>query len=120
MNDTKLKWWKKEMPSGLEPAAEGALWGFLLAWGLLILGAFILGMYIFTPLIGYFDIPVFPILWLFAHLILSKSWGPHMNWILAHFISWILGGIIYAYIFHAVRLRYSQRKSEKAPKSNTE
>src|SRR4030042_2618689 len=116
MNSPKLKWWKKEMPSGLSAAVKGALWGILLAFGLLILAAFIFKMYIFTPLIGFFDIPVFPIFWLFARVILSKSWGPHMNWILAHFISWILGGMIYAWIFHAIR--QIRRKSEKTHQDN--
>ena len=106
-NSPKLKWWQK-----------GALIGFGVAVTLYLV--IIASDIIVKPsgpiAVGFmiiFNLPVFPIFFLVGNLL--NLFFPSKAIILAHFISWTLGGVIYAGIFHIIRqlTKHSQKNKRR-------
>jgi len=94
-NNSKFKWWHK-----------GALIGFGVALALyFVIIAFDVAVRPSGPVaVGFmivFNLPVFPIFFLVGNFL--NLLFPSYAIIFAHFISWTLGGIVYAGIFHTIR-----------------
>ena len=99
---SKLKWWQK-----------GALVGFGIALITLIIVVPVVQLgrsYVGGPIVILFvELPVLPIFVLVGNFLGTPGYTiifPSLKTstlFLTHFISWTLGGVVYAYIFHTIR-----------------
>ena len=103
-NHPKLKWWHKGALVGLGLGAVSM--GCMIYFGKSIAPGDIASGY---GLLFLVELPVFPIFWLLL-IILSRD-TLQLGFLLAHFISWIIGGVFYVGIF-----RWLTKDSQKNKK----
>lgn len=106
----KLKWWHKGAIVGLGIGLATSYFVVVVAAS----SAYFAGAGIFSLLL---ELPVLPIFLLVNFLLggLSLYFGNTIVLILVHLISWALGGITYAYIFHTIRrlMKHSQKNKRQ-------
>lgn len=110
-NNPKLKWWQKGALVGL---------GIALITLIIVVPVVQIGFSAFVggPIVILFvELPVLPIFVLVGNFLGTPGYTiiwPSLGTgtlLLAHFISWTLGGIVYAYIFHTIRRLTKEKPS---------
>jgi len=121
-NHPKLKWWQRKIR--LKWWHKGALVGLGIALITLIIVVPAFGVASYYPggpiMILFVELPVLPIFVLVGNFLGTPGYTiiwPSLETstlFLTHFISWTLGGIVYAFIFHTIRrLTKHSQKNEK-------
>jgi len=107
-NHPKLKWWQKEIK--LKWWLKRALWGLGIGFLTAIWSGLALSINPGSPFAVFWIFGVLPVLPIYILMVKVLGIGlPSFDnpatllHLLTHFISWIIGGIAYAYIFHIIR-----------------
>lgn len=99
----KLKWWQKGALIGLGLGVINALFAGLVLLPISKAGGDAPNVVIPAFFFSVLNLPVLPILFSLGKVFGSLPFSDEVNFFLLILISWTLGGIVYAFIFHTLR-----------------